>query len=155
LTAARLAEVFQRHAAPPDEADYAARLSALGFAPLSGFLKGYIDLVFRHRGRYYLVDYKTNWLGERVDDYAQPALRGAMRQHDYYLQYHLYTLALHRYLRLRVAGYDYARDFAGVCYLFVRGMAPEHAPGHGVFRVRPAPELIADLDALMDDAGAT
>ena len=105
--------------------------------------------MFRAHGRFYIVDYKSNWLGTRAGDYAQPQLVAAMGEHHYFLQYHLYTLALHRYLALRVPGYDYARDFGGVYYLFVRGMAPEHAPATGVFFDRPEPALIDALAAAL------
>lgn len=81
-------------------------------------LKGFIDLVFRHDGRYYLLDYKSNWLGEDREAYTQQAMIQAMRLHRYDLQYQLYSLALHRYLRHRIADYHYERHFGGVIYLF-------------------------------------
>jgi exodeoxyribonuclease V beta subunit len=65
------------------------------------------------------------------------------------LQYHLYALALHRHLGLRVADYDYERDFGGVFYLFVRGMSERHPPGTGVYFDRPTLALLEELsDAL-------
>jgi len=85
-------------------------------------LKGFIDLVFRHNGRYYLLDYKSNWLGENGEAYTPEAMARAMQSHRYDLQYQLYTLALHRYLRHRIADYDYQRHFGGVIYLFLRGV---------------------------------
>ena len=54
-------------------------------------LKGFIDLVFRHDGRYYLLDYKSNWLGENSEAYTQQAMASAMQLHRYDLQYQLYT----------------------------------------------------------------
>lgn len=94
----------------------------LDFRQVRGMLKGFIDLVFRHEGRYYLLDYKSNWLGEDREAYTRPAMEQAMRAHRYDLQYQLYSLALHRYLRHRLADYDYDRHFGGVIYLFLRGM---------------------------------
>jgi exodeoxyribonuclease V beta subunit len=147
LTAARLGDAFAAHGAPWLAGDYAARVRGLPFGPLSGYLKGYVDLVFEHDARWFLVDYKTNDLGSRPVDYRRSALLTDMQRHHYLLQYHLYAVALHRYLQQRLVGYDYARHFGGVLYLFVRGMAPAHEPGCGVFFDRPAGALI---DALSD-----
>lgn len=145
VTASTLAAVFMRHRAPACTPAYGAQVRRLGFAPLAGYLRGFIDLVFEHRGRWYLVDYKSNHLGPRARDYAPPRLLAAMAQHHYFLQYHLYTVALHRYLCLRLPGYDYERHFGGVYYLFVRGMSPDRAGECGVFHDRPALALIEDL----------
>ena len=120
----------------------------LHFSPLRGMMKGFIDLTFRRDGRYYLADYKSNHLGERFEDYAQAHLADAMREHRYDLQYLIYCVALHRHLRTRLPDYDYARDFGGVFYLFLRGMRPDAGPRLGVYRDRPEPGLIEALDAL-------
>jgi exodeoxyribonuclease V beta subunit len=144
LTAAHLAEVFAAHGAAWLTA-YAARVRRLPFPQLAGYLKGFIDLVFAHGDRWFLVDYKTNDLGGRPGDYRGARLLPEMQRHHYVLQYHLYSVALHRYLQRRLTGYDYARHFGGVLYLFVRGMAPGHERGCGVFFDRPAPSLIESL----------
>jgi exodeoxyribonuclease V beta subunit len=149
LTRERLAAVFAQHATAPVPADYAVRVRNLGFAPLAGFLRGFIDLVFEHGGRWYVVDYKSNHLGPHADDYAQPRLIAAMLEHHYFLQYHLYVVALHRYLAQRLPGYDYDRHFGGVYYLFLRGMAPEHGGGNGVFFDRPSRQLIEHLSGAL------
>ncbi|MBS2694220.1 hypothetical protein KFY51_30350, partial [Salmonella enterica subsp. enterica serovar 1,4,[5],12:i:-] len=91
-----------------------------------GMLKGFIDLVFCWQGKYYLLDYKSNWLGEDSSAYTRPAMEQAMAEHRYDLQYQLYTLALHRYLRHRLPDYDYRRHFGGVIYLFLRGVDAAH-----------------------------
>ncbi|MGS8626421.1 hypothetical protein ACQWB1_24465, partial [Salmonella enterica subsp. enterica serovar Infantis] len=78
---------------------------------------GFIDLVFPYEGRYYLLDYKSNRLGEDSAAYTHTAMAAAMQAHRDDLQYQLYTLALHRYLRPRMANYDYERHFGGVIYL--------------------------------------
>ena len=119
----------------------------LDFRQVRGMLKGFIDLVFRHDGRYYLLDYKSNWLGESGEAYTQEAMAEAMRSHRYDLQYQLYSLALHRYLRHRIADYDYERHFGGVIYLFLRGVDGE-AGQQGIFATRPEPVLIMAMDAL-------
>lgn len=128
-----------------------AGCSALDFMQVRGMLKGFIDLVFRHQGRYYLLDYKSNWLGEDSAAYTQQAMASAMQTHRYDLQYQLYTLALHRYLRHRIADYDYERHFGGVIYLFLRGVDGED-PQQGIYATRPDGELIALMDEMF--AGA-
>jgi exodeoxyribonuclease V beta subunit len=145
VTATTLADVFAAHGAPWLAEDYVARVRRLPFAALSGYLKGYVDLVFAHDERWFVVDYKTNDLGNRAEDYRRPALVAAMVRHHYVLQYHLYVVALHRYLQQRLPGYDYERHFGGALYLFVRGMAPAHEPGCGVFFDRPARALVEGL----------
>ena len=119
----------------------------LNFRQVQGMLKGFIDLVFRHDGRYYLLDYKSNWLGENSEAYTQQAMASAMQLHRYDLQYQLYTLALHRYLRHRIADYRYDAHFGGVIYLFLRGV-DANDPRSGVFSTRPAVELIEKMDNL-------
>jgi exodeoxyribonuclease V beta subunit len=153
LTRARLAGVFARHARAPVPRDYAQRIGELGFAPLAGFLRGFIDLVFTHAGRWYLIDYKSNALGPTARDYDPPRLAPVMAAHHYFLQYHLYAVALHRFLSARLPDYDYDRHFGGVSYLFLRGMSPAHPAGCGVFHDRPARDFVEALSAAL--AGAS
>ncbi len=106
------------------------------FQPLSakqmqGYLTGFIDLVCEYQGRYYVMDYKTNSLA----DYRADSLTDAMREHNYGLQYWIYTLVLHHYLQQRLPDYDYQRHFGGVRYLFVRGM--QQRPLSGVYQYCP------------------
>ena len=121
------------------------RIGALTFAPMRGYIKGYIDLVFEAGGRYYLADYKSNWLGPEPAAYGPEALCKAMAREAYYLQYLVYCVALHRYLAARIAGYNYEKHFGGVRYLFVRGMSPRTG-ARGVYADRPAYGLIEALD---------
>ncbi len=116
-------------------------------SPLQGLMKGFIDLVFRYQGRYFIVDYKSNHLGATLRDYGQEALRECMDSHQYHLQSLIYTLALHRFLSTRIAGYNYDRHFGGVSYLFLRAMHPEHPPGTGIHSSRPDQQLIDQLNA--------
>ena len=118
----------------------------LQFEQIQGMVRGSIDLVFRHNGKYYLVDYKSNFLGSTLADYNQEALKKEMLHSHYDWQYLIYTLALHRYLQSVVPHYDYARDFGGVFYLFLRGMNGD--PQSGVFYDRPSVELITELDGV-------
>ena len=118
----------------------------LQFEQIQGMVRGSIDLVFRHNGKYYIVDYKSNFLGSTLADYNQEALKKEMLHSHYDWQYLIYTLALHRYLQSVVPHYDYARDFGGGFYLFLRGMNGE--PQSGVFYDRPSIELITELDGV-------
>lgn len=125
-----------------------------GFGSLHGYLRGFIDLVFEHGGRYHLLDWKSNHLGASAADYAPAALQQAMDQHGYTLQALLYALALHRHLGQRLAGYRHEQHFGGVYYLFVRGVRPGWTlPGGacaGVHLQRPPLQVLRALDALLD-----
>jgi exodeoxyribonuclease V beta subunit len=148
LDVARLAAVFSAHPSEAVPASYAERVAKLGFETLRGFLKGYVDLVFRHDGRWYVVDYKTNHLGDFVGDYDCARMTREMADSHYYLQYHLYTLAVDRFLRRVEPAYDYERDFGGVLYLFVKGMKPGRSTG--VFFEKPPAARLAALGAVLD-----
>ncbi len=128
------------------------RVPRLDFKDLAGYLKGYIDLVFEHDGRYWVLDWKSNHLGDTPQDYAPARLEAAMQAHGYHLQHLLYTLALHRHLQRSLPGYDYAHHFGGVLYLFVRGVRPHwQLDGQpcGVFHHRAAEADILALDRLV------
>jgi exodeoxyribonuclease V beta subunit len=116
---------------------------------VNGMLKGFIDLVFEHEGRYYVADYKSNWLGPHDADYTAAALREAVLHHRYELQYVLYVFALHRLLRSRLPDYDYDRHVGGAVYVFLRGHA---APSQGLHCERPPRALIEALDRLFSGA---
>jgi exodeoxyribonuclease V beta subunit len=149
LTASKMAKAFAAHRSVKVPESYPERVRELGFE-LRGFLKGYIDLVFQHDGRFYVVDYKSNFLGTKRDDYRAAKLTLAMSHHDYFLQYHLYTLAVHRWLGRRMRDYDYERHFGGVLYLFARGMSPDHPAQTGIFHDRPSRELVLALSEAAD-----
>ncbi len=117
------------------------------FQPLSakqmqGYLTGFIDLICVYQGRYYVLDYKSNALS----DYQQASLTQAMREHNYGLQYWLYSVVLHLYLQNRLPDYQFAEHFGGVRYLFVRGMQAETAMS-GVYSDLPDEQT---LNALVD-----
>jgi exodeoxyribonuclease V beta subunit len=124
---------------------------APGVVPPAGFMKGYIDLVFTFEDRWYVVDWKSNWLGDDYADYAPDRLDAAMRAAQYDLQYRLYALAVHRHLAARLPGYAYDTHFGGVYYLFVRGMRPANAAATGVFFARPERAEIEQLSACFAD----
>jgi exodeoxyribonuclease V beta subunit len=118
---------------------------ALDADTLNGMLKGFIDLVFEHEGRYYVADWKSNHLGPDDSAYSQEAMRQAVAAKRYDLQYALYLLALHRLLKARLPGYDYDRHIGGSLTVFLRGA---NAESRGVHAERPPRELIEALDAL-------
>ena len=118
---------------------------------LEGLMTGLIDLTYRHDGRWYVADYKSN----RLPGYGPAHLAEAMAHSEYDLQALIYTLALHRWLRFRLGaasrdggGYDYARDFGGVRYLFCRGLDATRSDAPGVQAWRFEPALVHALDAL-------
>lgn len=88
----------------------------------SGFLKGVIDLIFWHKGKYYLIDWKSNWLGPELKDYSQESMQAAMHEHGYFLQAAIYKEALQRYLRV-VDDRTFAEIFGGTFYIFLRGVS--------------------------------
>jgi exodeoxyribonuclease V beta subunit len=151
LSVADLSEVFMQHAKSDFQKIYAERLRDLRFDDLAGYLKGFIDLVFEWNGRFYLVDYKSNHLGASPANYDLAGLEVPMSEHHYVLQYHLYTVALDRYLGMRLEGYDYDRDFGGVYYLFLRGMDPDLSVGSGIFYDRPTREFASALSNLLTE----
>jgi exodeoxyribonuclease V beta subunit len=122
------------------------QLAALDFRLLEGFMRGFIDLVVHFQGRFYVVDYKSNWLGPDLQDYQPEYLDNAMTAGCYHLQYLIYSVAVHRYLTWRLPDYDYNRHFGGVRYLFLRGMRPELGLKCGQFADRPPWPLIRTLD---------
>ena len=104
-----------------------------------------MDMVFQFKDRYYLIDWKSNFLGDRVIDYGQEALSAVMEEAFYILQYHIYTVALNQYLQRRMKGYNYERHFGGVYYVFLRGVDPDRGVDFGIYRDRPCDGLIREL----------
>jgi exodeoxyribonuclease V beta subunit len=100
---------------------YADRLRQLPNRSLHGFLVGFVDLIATDGERHWIIDWKSNHLGDDAPDYGAERLASAMVDSDYVLQYHLYVLALHRQLRARLRHYDYERHVGGICYAFLRG----------------------------------
>ena len=114
----------------------------LQFDNLKGFLKGFIDLTFEHEGRWYILDYKSNWLGPDASYYGGERLLQALAGEHYYLQYLIYLVALRRFLRLRLSDFR-DEQLGGAFYLFLRGM-----PHAGVYFTRPSDALLDALDNL-------
>ena len=142
----RLAEYLGPHAHAPA---LAKRLAALPRETVRGFMTGVIDLIFEHGGRYYLADYKSNWLGADAEAYRGDRLADTMLHDGYVLQAAIYLLALHRYLAQRLPRYDPTRHLGGVLYLFVRGMDPARGAGYGIYHEAADAALILELDLLV------
>jgi exodeoxyribonuclease V beta subunit len=160
LSTSAIASLLARHLpAGGPLSGYPSRLAdPLLASELRGYLTGSLDLVFRHRAadgvtRWYVADYKTNWLGPTANDYRPDVLDLEMQRHHYPLQALLYLVALHRYLRWRVAGYSPDQHLGGVLYFFLRGMVGPNTPvveGEtcGVFSWAPPASLVVELSDL-------
>ena len=140
----RLAAALRDHA-PRDVADgLVDELMAQPGRQEGGLFGGIVDLVFEHDGRWFLIDWKSNHLGDDVDDYHPDAVHRAMIEHAYHLQLLLYQVALHRHLRVRLPDYDYDRHCAGGAYVFLRGLCGR--PDRGWVRWRPERALVDAVD---------
>jgi exodeoxyribonuclease V beta subunit len=146
ISSDRLRDALSDFSNQPFPVDMAAMFNRLSFVPVQGMLRGFMDLVVEHDGRYYILDWKSNHLGNRVAEYDHSAMRREMEHNLYPLQYLLYTVALDNYLKLRIPDYDYDRHFGGVFYIFLRGV---DGKGNGVFADRPTKDFTAKLSNLL------
>ena len=112
---------------------------ALQAQQLNGLLTGFMDIVFEHQGRYYVLDYKSN----KLSDYSQDSITSSMLSHRYDVQYTLYILAVHRLLKSRLPGYNYEQHVGGAIYLYLRGI---DQAGQGCYVHKPSYDLIHALD---------
>jgi exodeoxyribonuclease V beta subunit len=114
---------------------------------LHGILMGFVDLVFVHEGKYWLLDYKSNYIGPDDASYHQQALTAAMAAHRYDMQAAIYMLALHRLLKKRLGvAYSAETHLGGAIFFFLRGIA--HADTHGCYHISPTNALMDELDQL-------
>ncbi|MEZ0491033.1 UvrD-helicase domain-containing protein [Kineococcus sp. TBRC 1896] len=158
-----LAGLLREHLRPGDPVHAYAGLLAdpvLAAEVLRGYLTGSIDAVLRCGSRFLVVDYKTNRLagpGEELTawHYRRQALDETVLAAHYPLQALLYSVALHRFLRWRLPGYDPAEHLGGSLYLFLRGMCgPDVAPGPdgvppGVWSWQPPAALVVAASDLL------
>jgi exodeoxyribonuclease V beta subunit len=114
---------------------------------LEGMMNGKIDLFFEHAGKYYILDWKSNFLGDRVEDYSQENVWAAMDENNYHLQYHIYTSAACKYLKMRKPDFNYETEFGGVFYLFLRGIRNDG--NDGVFFHKPEVGIIDQLSNIL------
>jgi exodeoxyribonuclease V beta subunit len=145
VTVQKLCKIFSDYGGIHIPADFPSRLEKLNFMPSEGFMKGYIDLIFRLNGKFYLVDWKSNFLGSQIEDYSKENIGQTMNKDLYILQYHIYLLATHQYLRRHIPQYEYESEFGGVFYIFLRGIDQSRGPKFGVYHDLPSPELIDAL----------
>jgi exodeoxyribonuclease V beta subunit len=122
-------------------------LKMRSISELEGILNGKIDLFFEHKGVYYLLDWKSNYLGDSLKDYEPGNLYQSMEENNYFLQYHLYVLSVYRYLKTRKKEFSYERDFGGVAYVYMRGV--RSGSSNGIYFHKPDPELILKMETLM------
>jgi len=113
---------------------------------IEGVLTGFIDLFFKHNGKYYILDWKSNFLGDVVDDYSEEKLITAMSDSNYHLQYMIYSLAIKKYLESNLNDFDYEKHFGGVIYLFLRGVRNDAETG--VFTNKPSAGVIEKLESI-------
>ena len=142
---AGLSKVFKRCSDLPKP--FLGNLERLRFDPVEGYMRGFIDLLFASGGRYFIIDWKSNWLGNQLAGYDQAGMTAAMLDHNYFLQAHLYALATDLFLSTRIPNYRYERHVGGVFYVFLRGVDPNH-PGSGIFAQRPSEKSIEGLREL-------
>ncbi|MFI4846999.1 MAG: hypothetical protein ACH6QO_01185 [Candidatus Makana argininalis] len=120
----------------------------INFPKIKGILKGFIDLVFRWNKKYYILDYKSNWLGKNEKYYNISNIEKSIIQNRYDLQYQIYTLAIHRFLKQKLYKYDYKKDFGGVYYIFLRGIDNLNK-NNAIFYCKPNFKLINYIDNLL------
>ncbi|MEK6200279.1 MAG: PD-(D/E)XK nuclease family protein, partial [Psychrobacter sp.] len=122
-----ISKLFQQYL--PDEIDKHVTLVPQNKAHLYRYLRGEIDLVYEHAGKYYVVDYKSNFLGNSLSDYNKDTLKQAMSKAGYWLQAAIYQVALHRFLAMRISDYTGNEDkyLGAVEYVFLRGVYDPNA----------------------------
>ena len=116
---------------------------------VSGYMTGFIDLVFRHNGKYYILDWKSNKLDGTPEGFELDGLKAEIGNHHYYLQYLFYTVALDKYLSITMIDYDYDKHFGGVYYIFLRGVSENRTSNRGIFYDRPKKKLIRKLAEIL------
>jgi exodeoxyribonuclease V beta subunit len=148
LSPNRLRKIFTHYGGINLVDDFPNQIGKLRFSLTKGFMKGYIDMVFYHQDRFWLVDWKSNYLGNRIEDYNKNVLNNVMCRDFYILQYHLYLIALHQYLQQRIPEFSYERHFGGVFYIFIRGVDPDKGTEFGIYKDVPDATLV---DALLKE----
>ena len=128
-------------------AEYQIEMPEFLPAHAARYLNGSIDLVYYDGNSYHIADYKSNYLGASLSDYAPLKIQQSMLNASYWLQAALYLVALHRYLKINMDEYDIDRDLGGASYLYLRGM--NGTPDTGFTYWRPDSEFILRLDAIL------
>ena len=132
-----------------EEYEIPHEIEQLRFDPVEGFMRGFIDMVFSWNGKFFLIDWKSNFLGNKKEDYHFSRLEKEMRKKFYFLQLLIYTISLDQYLRINIPDYKYERDFGKAYYVFLRGISKGKGPEFGVYRYKPDPRLLNSLRRLL------
>ncbi|QJC38310.1 exodeoxyribonuclease V subunit beta [Enterobacteriaceae endosymbiont of Donacia marginata] len=122
-------------------------LYKLKFKVIEGFLSGIIDLIFLWEKKYYIIDYKSTWLGNDHKKYKKKYIQNDICLNRYDIQYQIYSLALHKYLKYRISNYNYKKHFGGVIYLYIRGINNKKNQ-NGIWITKPSLKLINELNKL-------
>lgn len=117
-----------------------------GEEDIEGLMTGFIDLLFEHNGKYYILDWKSNYLGNSLQNYDRSGMEDAMKASNYSLQYMIYTIAVKRWLETRIDDFDYNKQFGGIIYIFLRGV--REGQETGIYTAKPTFEKIEHLERL-------
>lgn len=117
-----------------------------------GYMNGSLDLVAKFDTetgpKFYMIDYKSNYLGNSFSQYTQQKILKSIFESRYDVQILFYSLALYRFLKTTLPNFSYEKDFGGVMYLYLRGMNSFDTKSPGQFYVKPSEALIDRLDRL-------
>ncbi|MDB5247664.1 MAG: Exodeoxyribonuclease [Segetibacter sp.] len=119
------------------------------YESIEGIMNGKMDMFFEYAGKYYILDWKSNFLGDSIDYYRKELLAAAMSENNYHLQYLLYTVAAKKYLQSRLPDFDYEQHFGGIIYLFVRGV--REGSDNGIFTSCPEANKIEMLEGILSN----
>lgn len=144
LSLIRIIDLLQNHQII-DAGKKASEIYTFNINQLRGFFKGFIDMVFEYENRFYLLDWKSNYLGDRYEDYSTAIIHDYMKSSSYVLQYLIYTVALDKYLRAKVKNYSYENHFGGVYYVFLRGIGANAPKNNGIYFDRLSSNLLEQL----------
>lgn len=114
---------------------------------INGMMSGFIDLMFEHMGKYYILDWKSNYIGNSLQHYTADKIEQSMQENNYHLQYQIYTIALCRYLKANIPNFDYDKHFGGAIYVYLRGCRANETTG--IFTHKPNKEHIELLDSML------
>jgi exodeoxyribonuclease V beta subunit len=149
ITPKKLVDLFSKFQGIEPIRDFPSQLGNLTFSASHGFMKGYIDLVFYADSKFYLIDWKSNFLGSDMENYKSESLVEVMNHTLYTLQYHIYTIALHQYLSNLYPEYTYENNFGGIFYIFLRGVDKSLGTDYGIYTDIPNPDLLNNMGKML------